>query len=161
MLYVSATTEQNDIIFAECGSKTIAGNAANTGSVAGKDFCLVHSAHLNVEQPHDHQTSDYHTAQHQHNLTLVVPNYQPLQAMLMNVINERKVIATLTLNTAQRHAKGQSLMGQTIAKKGILANYVLGFETGSDIALTFHFEQLTHDNKLTQTSGALYPAIAA
>lgn len=161
MLYANATTEQNDAIFAECGGKTIAGNAANTGTTAGKDFCLVHSAHLNVEQPHDTQTSDYHTAQHHHSLTLVVPNYQPLQAMLMNVINERKVIATLTLNAVQRHAKGQSLMGQTIAKKGVLAHYVLGFETGGDIALTFYFDQFTHDNKLTQTSGALHAEIAA
>ena len=92
MLYVNGTTEQNDAIFAECGSKTI---------------------------------------------------------------------ATLTLNAVQRHAKGQSLMGQTIAKKGVLAHYVLGFETGSDIALTFYFDQLTHDNKLTQTSGALHAEIAA
>ena len=156
--YVKAITTQNDELFLNCGTKEIAGNNTNLNmECAGPHFSLVSSAQLRLSQPFDASASSFNNARFTHGLTLIVPNYQPIQSMMLNAINEQKVIQELMLNTVaiRPNASRQTLIGQYIASNGILLDYICD-PTGNGlgrISLSFVFEKVLHTNMITNTSG--------
>ena len=158
--YVQAVTTQNDQLFLRCGTSEVAGNQASNGSEgSGSDFSLVLASSFKVIQPYDQAASSYNTAQCVHELNIAVPNYQPIQSMVLNIMNERKTIAELFLNYVAIKPGGQKrqLIGQYAFTNGILTAYDAEPSGNGEksIGLTFVFEKVVHTNYATDTSGFL------
>lgn len=156
--YVQATTQQNDQLFAKCGTRDIANASSNVSAVAGEHFSIVHESNFSIVQPHDQSGNRANSAAFQHQVVIVVPDYEPTQSMVLNVLNERKTIQTLTLNATRRNGGVDKLVGQYVAENGLLASYSRNNATTDglgSITLTFVFEKIRHEDKLTQTSGYL------
>lgn len=156
--YVQAITTQNDQLFLNCGTRAIAGNLSNINEeCAGPHFSLVNSVGIRLNQPFDSNASSFNNARFTHAITFIVPNYQPIQSMMLNVINEQKVIDELKLNTVgiRPNSSRQALIGQYIATNGILLDYLCD-PTGNGlgrISLAFVFEKIIHTNMISNTSG--------
>ena len=158
--YVQAATTQNDQLFLRCGTAEVSGNlASNDSEGSGADFSLVLAANFNVLQPYDVNANSYNTAGFSHLLTVVIPNYQPVQSMALNIMNERKTVAELILNYVAIKPGGvrRQLVGQYSFTNGILTGYDCqpGGNGEGQIALSFVFEKMTHTNFATNTAGSM------
>lgn len=158
--YAQAVTNQEDQLFLRCGTKEVAGNLASEASEgSGADFALVLAANFNVLQPYDLNANSYNAAGFSQLLTVVVPNYQPVQSMALNIMNERKTIAKLILNYVAIKPGGvrRQLVGQYTFSNGILTSYDCqpGGNGEGQIALSFVFEKMAHANLATHTAGSM------
>lgn len=156
-IYVSAQTQQSNDLFSDCGSKAIAGNLANTTSVAGQNYCFVYHYQLHLSQPMNHFGSQAAAAPFEQELVLILPNYQPIQPLLFNVSNEHQTISNLTLNITRRESsKSETLIGQLTGKNGVVKSFNCssGDQLGQ-LCIRLLFEKLTHEDKQTQKSGVL------
>ena len=158
--YVRAISLENDELFPKCGTREIAGNWYNLNKeCAGENFSLVYAVAVRVGQPYDVGADSFNKSRFNHSLTITVPNYQPVQSMILNMMNEQKTIHTLTLNTVQIRpgASKQTLIGQYSAENGIVVDYVCDPTSNGmgRITATMVFEKLNHNNLITHTSGYL------
>ena len=155
-IYVNAKSTQNNELFADCGTEKIAGNHANLHACAVKDFAYVYDYQLFFHQPMSHFGTPNHST-FQHELSLVLPNYQPLQAMLMSLSNAHQSISTLTINQTRRASSEQEeITGQLIGTNGAIKQFnIMSLENSGRIIIKMLFEKLTHEDKLTQKSGLL------
>lgn len=155
-IYVQAQTTQQDELFSECGSAKISGNLSNTSACAGENFAYVYDYQVFFNQPMNAFGNPSFAPFH-HELSLVVPNYQPLQALLMTLGNDHKTIKQLTLNSTKRANSAQEeVIGQLTAHNGMLKQFNLfSQESSGRIVIKLLFEKLIHEDKLTQKSGLL------
>lgn len=159
--YITATTAQNQQLFNQCGTKTIAGRNANINSeVAGANFSVLLDSKIIVNQPFDRLALNHNSVKARYMLEIAVPNYEPMQAAALNILNNQNHIETLVINDCHRQPGSSinKLCGQYQAKNGLLVDYdcdMIG--RGSKIALlSFIFEHVEYDDKLSNTTGVLH-----
>ena len=159
LTYAQAVSTQNDQLFLKCATKAVAGRIASEKSIgSGPDFTVVLSSHLEVTQPYHLTGSNTNNTQFIHSVELVVPNYQPIQSMALNFLNQKLTIDTLTLNCVGVVPNGtrRELMGQYVFTNGFISDYHAqpGLGDGT-LLLTFVFEKIAHNDLLSHTSGDL------
>ncbi len=156
--YVQAITVNNQQLFPKCGTREVAGTVSNIGNTAGGDFSYVYESIFSVVQPHNHSGNSSNSAAFQHQITIVVPDYEPIQSAALNLLNEHNTVQKLVLNATRRDGTGaqDKLTGQYTAENGLLVNYHRANSEGrGSIVLTFVFEKITHEDKVGLSSGLL------
>ena len=158
--YVQATTESGSELFPNCGGKEIAGNVSNLGEAAGANYSLAYSANISLATPFSTQAHSKNRTNPQYVIDIVVPNYEPIQSMLLNMMAENDVVSKLVIsNTMRKPGNTVSIrqVSEYTAENGTLVSYdgdMSANATGS-ITMEFVFEKLHHENKLTNTSGSI------
>lgn len=159
LTYAQAVSTQNDQLFLKCGTKAVAGRLASEKSAgSGPDFTVVLHSSLRIIQPYHLTGSNANNTQFIHEVELLVPNYQPIQSMALNFMNQKLTLDTLTLNCVAVVPNGsrRELIGQYLFTNGFISDYQAqpGMGDGS-LLLTFVFEKIAHNDLLTHTSGDL------
>ena len=164
--YVEVETTSYGNLTAKCGTADVAKRLSNVNSsVAGPDFAYVYSFNLNVEQPHNEAgAATSSSAPFQNQLTLVVPDYEPLSSCALNTINGHDVIKQLTLNITARDAGKETLLNQYVMTDGILVakRHVVRDQRDADaqrhrgeVELTFKFQEIVSNDKVSNTQGTI------
>ena len=164
--YVEIETTTYGNLTAKCGTADVAKRLSNVNAgVAGPDFAYVYSFDLKVEQPHNQSgAATSSSAPFQNEITLVVPDYEPLSTCALNTINGHDVIKQLTLNLTAREAGKETLLNQYIMTDGILVSkrHVVRDQRDQDaqrhrgeMELTFKFQQIVGNDKVANTQGTL------
>lgn len=164
--YVDIQTQSCGSVTAHCGTQQIADRASNTDeqSGAGADRSLVNRFRFELVQAHD-QTGNSSLAPFTHQLTLFLPDYEPLISAATNVINKHDLITKLVLNATRRiNSDSESVTQSYTMTNGILTQFnhqVLDQRDGQnlqhrgEVILGFRFQHIQTDDKLTQTVGVL------
>lgn len=160
LTYAQAVSTQNDELFLKCGTKAIAGRIASEKSAgSGPDFTVVLDSHITIIQPYHITGSNSNNSQFIHQISLVVPNYQPIQSMVLNFMNQKQTVDTLTLNfvAVVPHGSGRALAGQYVFTNGFISHYSAqpGAMGEGTLLLAFVFEKMEHNDLLSHTSGQL------
>lgn len=150
-VYCNAIAENEGKLFPKCGSKEIAGARSNTSaqSGAGDDYVLVNDYGWNITA---NSLQDIGFS-----LYIVVPAFQPIITSAFNVMNNRDPIKELKIFVVDSISGRGQITGVYTATKGNLVNAGLTHEhsskSGGMINLSFVFDSIHHDNKVTNTLG--------
>jgi hypothetical protein len=141
----------------------VADRQANTNSTtAGADYAYVYAMDFEVKQPHDAMGSGNTSSSQSHaQITLVLPDYEPLTVGALNVLKLQDNIKKLTLNTTARQGSGDKVLAQFQGQNGVLIDYGhtvrdqrLGehLKHRGEVKMVFRFETYVLDNKVTNSS---------
>lgn len=164
--YLSIESTSYGYVSAKCGTPEVAKRLSNTNKdVAGENFCYVYSFKLDIDQPHNEAgAATASSAPFQNQIALVVPDYEPLSAAALNVINGHDVIKKLILNIAARDAGKEILLAQYVMRDGILVKCEHAVRDQRDpeaqkhrgeIVLVFKFQEVDVIDKVGNTQGNL------
>ena len=160
LTYVQANTPQDDELFLKCGTKAVAGRIASAKSAgSGDNFSTVLNSNLQIIQPYDFTANSFNTANFLHQLTIVVPNYQTIQAMALNIMSFKQTIHSLVLNSVAvtSTGSGRELICQYQLHNGFITHYDCqpgAFGEGT-ITFGFVFEKIAYSDWATNTSGQM------
>lgn len=123
--YVQIETEKNGALTAQCGSKEVADRLSNTNSeVAGQDFSYVYSFDFDIQQPHnEHGAGTVSSSPALHTVTFTLPDYEPVVAGILNVLNGQDRIKTLTFNICSIQQGSNKLLAQYVMTDGMVIEY--------------------------------------
>ena len=158
--YVQATTESGSELFPNCGGKEIAGNVSNLGEGAGANYSLVYSTNMSLYTPFSTQAHSNNRTAYQSLITVVVPNYEPIQSMILNLVAQNDVISKLVISNVTRKPGNNGStrqVSQYTAENGTLvsSDTDMSANGAGTINLSFVFEKVSHENKLSNTSGSI------
>jgi hypothetical protein len=164
--YAKIETTTYGVMTAGCGDAKLADRLANTNTqVAGSDFSFIYHFKLNIQQQHNQAgAANASSAPFCQDIELVLPDYEPLPASMLIVMNGHDVIQKLTLNLTARRAGQESLLGQYVMTNGILigAEHVIqdqrdpeALKHRGEVRLALRFNQIQFQNRVTNTQGQL------
>lgn len=164
--YVQIETETYGALTAQCGTKEVADRLSNTNSdVAGADYAYVYGFDFNVEQPHnEHGAGTVSSSQALHTVSVIIPDYEPVVAGILNVLSGQDRIKTLTFNTCSIQGGTQKLLTQYVMSDGMVIEYehVVDDQRMPEaqkqrghVILNFKFQKVTVSNKVTNTQGSM------
>jgi hypothetical protein len=154
--YCQIETKNHGQFFNKCGTKEVANRCYNTDTkLAGPDYTLVHnyawegspnaSTHNNISCV----------------LSISVPAFPPSIASALEILNANDEIKELKLQLVQNvnSLAGKGVIGTYTAKSGTLisancSDHSEGSQFG-ELHLSFEFQSMLFENKMTHTSGLL------
>jgi hypothetical protein len=159
--YIQAKSKNQGELFHKCATEEVAARNAAVG-VFGDDFSLVKGFNFHIISQPDNNMHHFHFS-----LDVNVPAYPPVISMAMNVANNKDVIDSLVIKELIRVGASQKgkIVSQYTAKTGQLVHVAVNKPNldGSDknlpkdtygtMTLSFKFEQMTHEDNITNTSG--------
>lgn len=162
--YVQITSEKNKEITVGCGEDKIAGRLANVSKNAGPNFSYVYAFELNIAQPHnEHGAGNISSAPALHTVSLTLPDYEPIAAMVLPVMQQQDKITKLIFNQTSNQQNGQ-LLGQYEMSNGMIIDYkhIIDDQRLPDaqkqrghINLVLKFEQITYSDHITNKQGVI------
>ncbi len=164
--YTKIETTTYGVMTAGCGDTKLADRLANTNTqVAGADFAYVYQFDLDIQQPHNEAgAANASSAPFTQDIMLTLPDYEPIPAGMLIVMNGHDVIKTLTLNITARRAGQETLLGQYVMTNGILigAEHMIkdqrdpeALKHRGEIQLSLRFNNIQFQNFVTNTQGQL------